>query len=137
MTICIDKKIHNKYKKCLNYNSHILRFGDYGIKSCSFNSLTQLKLLTIEKLLIKSFKVICKGSNNIKMWNLIQMNSTLTRLSPESRMGKGKGNVYTTFSYIRPGQILFEFSGVSGIQANLFRRNLKTKIPFQTKLVER
>jgi ribosomal protein L16/L10AE len=60
------------------------------------------------------------------------MNSTLTALSPESRMGKGKGSVYTKSCYVKPGQILFEFSGVSLIQIKLLHNFLKRKLPIKT-----
>jgi ribosomal protein L16/L10AE len=63
------------------------------------------------------------------------MNSTLTALSPESRMGKGKGSIYTKSCYVKPGQILFEFSGVSSNQIKLLHNFLKRKLPIKTNVV--
>jgi ribosomal protein L16/L10AE len=63
------------------------------------------------------------------------MNSTLTALSPESRMGKGKGTIYTKCCNIKSGQILFEFSGVSSSQIKLIFYFLKDKLPFKIKVI--
>jgi ribosomal protein L16/L10AE len=62
------------------------------------------------------------------------MNSTLTSLSTESRMGKGKGAIYAKFCYIKPGQIIFEFSGISLYQIKFIHNFLRNKCPFKIKI---
>lgn len=132
----LQKKRHNKFKENLNYKSHILRFGTFGIKSLGYGLFTESKLDLLNKFLNKQVKIFSKNSNPVKFWNLIQMTSTLTALSPESRMGKGKGLIQTKSSYVKPGTVLFEFSGLTSYQAILLHRSLKSKFSFNTKLIK-
>ena len=101
------RKIHKKFSSNLVLNRSVLQFGFYGLKSCKFKKLTLVKAKYLQFLLEKFFKKIII-SKRTKVWNRIVMNSTLTKLSSESRMGKGKGHIDTYFTYIKPGQILFE-----------------------------
>jgi ribosomal protein L16/L10AE len=127
----MDKKFHNNHKNIINFKCHVLKLGFFGIKTTTGGRLTEIKVNTILRLLNKNLKTISKKSNSIKFWNLIFMNSTLTSLSPESRMGKGKGAIYTKFCYVKPGQTLFEFSGISLYQLKLVHNFLRNKLPFK------
>lgn len=131
----MNKKYHNKYKKTINYQRHVLKFGSFGIKSNTAGRLTEIGINNLLRLISKNVKILSKNSGSIKFWNLIFMNSTLTALSPESRMGKGKGSIYTKSCYVKPGQILFEFSGVSSNQIKLLHNFLKRKLPIKTNVV--
>jgi ribosomal protein L16/L10AE len=130
----MDKKFHNNHKNILNYKCHILKLGSFGIKTITGGRLTEIKVNILLRLLNKNLKFISKKSNSIKFWNSIFMNSTLTSLSTESRMGKGKGAVYAKFCYIKPGQIIFEFSGISLYQIKFIHNFLKNKCPFKIKI---
>ena len=132
----LDKKCHNKYKKHVNYNVHILRFGNYGIKAVGFGSLKETTIDTLERFLLKNLKVMNKNSKTFKVWNITQINSNRTALSPESRMGKGKGAIANRFSFIKSGQLLFEFSGISENQAVFLWSQFNSKVPFSTKLLK-
>nr|YP_009515557.1 ribosomal protein L16 [Kumanoa ambigua]AVK39507.1 ribosomal protein L16 [Kumanoa ambigua] len=135
MSFYLSSKRHNLYKKNLNHKCHILKFCYFGIKAVNFGIVTKNKNIFLQKLLDKQIKLISKKFYAIKMWNLISMNSTATVLNPESRMGKGKGNISTQFCYIKPGQILFEFSGISKQQAIQIYKCLKFKLPLKIKMV--
>ena len=132
----LDKKRHNKHKKQVNYNVHILRFGNYGIKAVGFGNLKESTINTLERFLLKSLKVTNKNSRTFKVWNTIQVNSNSTALSPESRMGKGKGAIVNKFAFIKSGQLLFEFSGISETQAVFLWSQFNSKVPFPTKLLK-
>jgi large subunit ribosomal protein L16 len=127
----MNKKFHNNHKNIVNFKGHILKYGFFGIKTTTGGRLTETKVNILLRLLNKYLKTISKKTNSIKFWNLIFMNSTLTSLSPESRMGKGKGEIYTKFCYIKPGQTLFEFSGISFYQSKLVHNFLRNKLPFK------
>lgn len=131
----MDRKFHNNHKNILNYKCHILKLGSFGIKSITGGRLTEVKVNILLRLLSKNLKFISKKSNSIKFWNSVFMNSTLTSLSTESRMGKGKGAVYTKFCYIKPGQVIFEFSGISLYQIKLVHNFLRNKCPFKVKII--
>lgn len=136
MITYLDRKRHNKYKNRLSHKLHIPRFGNYGIKAYSSSRLEELKIDSLKRFLVKILKSLRRGSNVPKFWNTIQINSNNTALSPESRMGKGKGALNNKSAQIKSGQILFEFSGVSEIQANLVWKHINPKLQFPTKLVK-
>lgn len=131
----MNKKYHNKYKKITSYQRHVLKFGSFGIKSCTAGRLIEARTNTLLRLINRNLKILSKNSSSVKFWNLTFMNSTLTALSPESRMGKGKGAIYTKSCYVKPGQILFEFSGISSNQIKLLHNFLKRKLPIKTTIV--
>nr|YP_009515579.1 ribosomal protein L16 [Kumanoa mahlacensis]AVK39531.1 ribosomal protein L16 [Kumanoa mahlacensis]UEQ11863.1 ribosomal protein L16 [Kumanoa mahlacensis] len=135
MSFYLNRKSHNRYKKNLNYKCHILKFGCFGIKAVDFGVLTKTENISLQRLLNKEIKLVSKKFGTIKFWNLVFMNSTVTALSPESRMGKGKGSISTQFCYIKPGQFLFEFSGVSKQQMVQIYKVVKLKFPLKTKVV--
>lgn len=136
MITYLDRKRHNKYKNRLSHKLHIPRFGSYGIKAYNSSRLEESKIDLLERFLAKILKLLCKGSSGLKFWNIIQINSNSTVLSPESRMGKGKGALNNKFAQIKSGQILFEFSGVSKTQANFVLKHINSKLEFPTRLIK-
>jgi ribosomal protein L16/L10AE len=40
------------------------------------------------------------------------LNKTLTKLPLESRMGKGKGSIYTKVVFLKKGFVLYEFQNI-------------------------
>lgn len=113
----LSNKSQIKYSCKLNQPNCILREGCYGIKSISFGRLTENQLISLENMVIKSSKKIVNSKKSIKVWNKIVLNYNLTKLSSESRMGKGKGAIYTQAAVIKPGSILFEFESCLEQQA--------------------
>ncbi len=72
-----------------------------------------------------------------KAWVRIFPHKSVTAKPAETRMGKGKGEPEFYAAVIRPGQILYE---VSGIDENLAREVLcgvTHKMPFRMKMVKR
>ena len=68
------------------------------------------------------------------MWICIFPDKPYTHRPPETRMGKGKGNVEYWVAVIRPGRIMFEIGGLpeeiakGGLQQATFKFSIKTKI---------
>lgn len=107
----IEKKNQKPYSCKNNYPNHLLRFGKFGIKSLSFTRLTKKQLDLLEWILIKKLRERT-NKKSFKLWNLVNLNLNLTKLSLESRMGKGKGQIYTKAVFLKPGAILFEFDKI-------------------------
>lgn len=124
----VNKKTHNSYSLRYNQNNYILRFGRFGIKTLSFGRLTEDQLNPILYSFLKVFKEIENNKKFIKFWNLILFNSSLTKFNLESRMGKGKGSIYTKSIFLKPGIILFEFDGISDQQMLKIFNFIKNKI---------
>lgn len=107
------KKSHNKYSKNLMYNRHLLKFGSVGFKITSRVSLTKDRLFYLNVAFQKKVNSLTFNSKNYKLWCLLSTNETITKLNLESRMGKGKGSIYTEGVFIRPGCIIYELQNVS------------------------
>jgi len=107
------KKTHNKYKNQINHSKHLIKFGSFGFKSKSFFRLTKQKHILLFNLILKKIKLLTNNSKQIKIWNRLVFNQNLTKLPLESRMGKGKGAIYENASFLLPGSIIFEFTGLT------------------------
>ena len=112
MVFNFKKKTFNRIPSNLCNKNYILRFGYYGIKSCGFGKLTIEKSFYLHNFLEKHLKLLILFKK-VRVWNRVSTNLTLTTLSSESRMGKGKGNIITQFTYIKPGQVLFEVEKIN------------------------
>lgn len=109
----------------------MLKFGSFGFKiNCykryNFSNYVQVQLIVLKKL---------KQLNNnkkIKSWSNLNFNMYLTKLTTESRMGKGKGNIYERAIFFKPGDILYEFDKTYvDVEKQLFKhlnKKLFTKI---------
>lgn len=128
------KKSHKKYSKFLTRTKHTLKFGNYGLKLIYPIMLTQKQLFMLETLVWKFLKKVDIFSNNLKFWNLISTNIFLTKLSLESRMGKGKGTIYTEAVFLKGGTIIFEFKNIKKSSLQELLLFLKKRMPL-TKLV--
>lgn len=131
----LNKKTHNLYSLKLKQSNHILRFGQFGIKIMSFTRITTEQVKALERSFSQVIKKITKKKHSIKVWNLITLNNCLTKLSSESRMGKGKGAIYTKSTFLKPGTILFEFDGISYQQMLYIFTFVKNKISFKISLI--
>lgn len=131
----INKKTHNLYSIKNNHCNHVLKFGRFGVKVLSFGRLTEDQFNSLERSLIKILKKITNNKKVFKVWSLISFNLTLTKLSSESRMGKGKGSIYSKAVFLRPGTILFEFEGISNQQTFIAFNFLKKKVPLKIILI--
>nr|YP_009490403.1 ribosomal protein L16 [Gracilaria spinulosa]AWH62542.1 ribosomal protein L16 [Gracilaria spinulosa] len=131
-----EKKTYNKYSLKLKQSNHVLKYGRFGIKSLSFNRLTKNQLDALKWIILKKLKLIMNNKKSFRFWTLLSLNLALTKFNTESRMGKGKGSIYTRAVYIKPGMILFEFDNLTVQQMqDLFNYILK-KISFKIKLTK-
>ena len=128
-------KTHNKIPTNLTFNNHILRFGYFGIKSQEFGKLTLNQIFYLNKILNNEFRLITK--KKIKIWNKITTNLTFTKLGLGIRMGKGKGSIQEYFSYIKPGQILFEIEKTTKQNIYDVFNKIQKKISFKIKLINK
>nr|YP_009445902.1 ribosomal protein L16 [Betaphycus gelatinus]ATX68843.1 ribosomal protein L16 [Betaphycus gelatinus] len=120
----IERKTHNNYRLICKHSCHVLKYGNQGIKVSSFGRLTNVQINSLNRCVLKIIRKF-KNKKSIKLWNLVLLNFNLTKLSSESRMGKGKGAVFSKAVFIRPGNIIFEFEGVSLQQTLLILSSLK------------
>lgn len=132
--MCINKikKTHNKYPKRLLHSKHLLKFGNFGLKSFFYKRLNSQHITLINQKL-KLFL----GDKKIKIWNLLFLNQQLSKLVSESRMGKGKGAIYETSTFICSGNILFEINNLPNNKIFEVRKILKKKFSLEINLIKR
>ena len=110
------KKTHKTKIKNLSYSNHLLKIGSYGFKILSNLRLTEKQKLNLERILKTKLKKMFNPLSKYKVASNLTFNKTLTKLSLESRMGKGKGSVYTKVLYLKKGTIIYELSNLKYLQ---------------------
>lgn len=129
------RKTHRKIAHNLNYQNHLLKTGSYGLKIMSNLRLGEKQIISLERTLkIKLKKLLIQGQKPKIFWNL-EPNKTLTKLNLESRMGKGKGSIYTKALFLKRGSIIYELININNQQANEVYIFFKKHISVGLKLV--
>nr|YP_011017016.1 ribosomal protein L16 [Gracilaria hainanensis]WQB61694.1 ribosomal protein L16 [Gracilaria hainanensis] len=131
-----ERKTHNKYLLKVKHSNHTLKYGRFGFKSVSFSRLTKNQLNALQWIILKKLKLLTNNKKTFRFWTLLSMNLALTKFNIESRMGKGKGSIYTHAVFIRPGMILFEFDNITEQQIKNLLSYVFKKIPFKIKLIK-
>nr|YP_010021465.1 ribosomal protein L16 [Ulva fenestrata]QOL10306.1 ribosomal protein L16 [Ulva fenestrata] len=100
---------HVYLKTQMNYSvsSKRLLFGLYGIYSVQHATISAAYVETIKLDIAKALKK--RG----RVWTRICCDCPVSARPAETRMGKGKGSISHWVARVRPGQLLFEFSGIT------------------------
>ncbi len=125
------RKVQRGRMKGKAQSGNTLVFGDYGLQALGRKWLTARQ---IEAARIAINRHIKKGG---KIWIRVFPWKPITKRPPETRMGKGKGDVDSWVDVIKPGRILFEIEGVSEEVAREAFRLASYKLPFKTRFVKR
>ena len=131
------KKTHKNQQKTLSYYNHLLKTGSYGFKIMSDMQMTEKQNTSIERILKSKLKKFSVQLEKVKFWKKIYLNKTLTKLSLESRMGKGKGSIYTKVLFLKKGSIVYEFKNIKSQQIKEVFNFLKNYFPAKIKLVKK
>ncbi|MCS6875886.1 MAG: 50S ribosomal protein L16 [Aquificaceae bacterium] len=105
-------------------------FGEYGIQALESCWLTQRQIEAGRIALVRALR---KGA---KVWIQVFPDRPYTKKPNEVRMGGGKGDPEGFVAVVRPGRILYEFSGVSEEVAEEAHRLVDAKLPIKTRLVK-
>ena len=125
------RKIQRGRMKGMAQSGNKLSFGDYGLQAVGRKWLTARQ---IEAARVAINRHIKKGG---KMWIRVFPWKPISKRPPETRMGKGKGDVSEWVDVIKPGRILFELEGVSEELAKEAFRLASHKLPFKTRFIKR
>ncbi len=93
-------------------SSKNLLFGLYGICTVQYATLSAAYIETLKLDIAKILKK--KG----RVWTRVCCDSPVSARPAETRMGKGKGAISHWVAKVRPGQLIFEFSGITKTQVN-------------------
>ncbi len=108
-----------------------IAFGDFAIQALERGKMSSSQLEAARVAINRHLKR--KG----KMWMRVFPNKPITKKPAETRMGKGKGPVEYWVAQVKPGNILFEISGVSLTIAREAMRLADGKIPVHCRFISR
>jgi len=69
------------------------------------------------------------------MWIRIFPDKSVTKKPAETRMGGGKGDVDHWVAVVKPGRVMFEFTGVDRATAEELTRMVGHKLPIKVKML--
>src|SRR5271157_1751142 len=108
-----------------------ISFGDYGLQALEPGWVTARQIEAARRTLVHAMK------RRGKVWIRIFPDKPYTRKPPETRMGKGKGNVEYWVSVVRPGRVMFEVGGLPADIAMEALHQAQYKFSIATKVIAR
>lgn len=125
------RKSHRGSRAGNAHRGTTVAFGDFGLQCLGRGWMTNRQIEACRVAINRFLKR--KG----KVWIRIFPHKSVTGRPPETRMGKGKGAVEAWVAVVRPGNMLFEVSGVSESQAREAMRLASYKLGVPTRFVVR
>lgn len=106
-------------------------FGEYGLQALEPGWISARQIESARRALVRVMR------RRGKMWIRIFPDKPYTQKPPETRMGKGKGNVEYWVAVVRPGRVMFEIAGLPESIALEALHQASYKLPIKTKAVSR
>ena len=125
------RRHHRGRRRGIAKGHNTLNFGEYGLKSLEANWITNRQ---IEAARIAMTRKIKRGG---KVWINLFPHKPITKKPAETRMGKGKGSPEGWVAVCKPGQVMFELSGVPEPLAREAMRLAAMKLPVKCKFITR
>nr|YP_010471579.1 ribosomal protein L16 [Gastrodia peichatieniana]UVG40937.1 ribosomal protein L16 [Gastrodia peichatieniana] len=123
------RKQHRGIMKGISCQGNRICFGKYAIKALDPSWITARQIEAGRRSISR---YMCRGG---KLWVRIFPDKPITIRPKETRMGTSKGSPEYWVYVIKPGQILYEMSGVSETVAKTAMKIATYKIPIRTKFV--
>ena len=108
-----------------------LLYGEFGLQALEPGWVTARQIEAARRALVRQMK------RRGKVWIRIFPDKPYTQKPPETRMGKGKGNVEYWVSVVRPGRIMFEVGGLPSDMALDALHQASYQLSIKTKVVAR
>ena len=108
-----------------------LDFGSYGLKAMEPDRLTARQIEAARRAITRHMKRAGRG------WIRVFPDVPVSKKPAEVRMGSGKGAPEFWAARVKPGRILFELEGVSGVIAKEALALGAAKLPIKTRFVSR
>jgi large subunit ribosomal protein L16 len=103
-------------------------FGEYGLQALEPGWVSARQIEAARRTIVRGMR------RRGKIWIRIFPDKPYTKKPPETRMGKGKGNVEYWVAVVRPGRIMFEVGGlpeeiaVEALRQATYKFSIKTKV---------
>jgi large subunit ribosomal protein L16 len=108
-----------------------ISFGEFGLQALEPGWVTARQLEAARRTIVRSMK------RRGKVWIRIFPDKPYTQKPPETRMGKGKGNVEYWVSVVKPGRVMFEVAGLPEEIAREALNLARYKFSIRTKVIAR
>ncbi|MBA4379111.1 MAG: 50S ribosomal protein L16 [Anaerolineales bacterium] len=108
-----------------------ISFGDYGLQALEPGWVTARQIEAARRAIVRAMK------RRGKVWIRIFPDKPYTQKPPETRMGKGKGNVEYWVAVVKPGRVIFEISGLTEEAAQDALNLARHKFSIKTKVITR
>ena len=108
-----------------------LDFGSYGLKAMEPDRLTARQIEAARRAITRHMK------RAGRVWIRVFPDFPVSKKPAEVRMGSGKGAPEFWAARVKPGRILFELEGVSGVIAKEALALGAAKLPIKTRFVSR
>jgi len=108
-----------------------ISFGDYGLLALEPGWVTARQIEAARRTLVHAMK------RRGKVWIRIFPDKPYTQKPPETRMGKGKGNVEYWVAVVKPGRVMFEIGGLDETTAREALTLARHKFSIRTKIITR
>ncbi len=125
------RKYHRGKRRGIATKGNTLVFGEFGLKALNNGSVTNAQLESCRVVLVRQLR---QGG---KLWIRVYPNKSTTKKPQETRMGKGKGDIFQWICNVPRGKVLFEISGIPESYARGVLRMAAYKLPLRTKFVTR
>lgn len=109
----------------------LVTFGEFGLKALEPAWITAQQIEACRLAINRTLK------KEGKLWIRIFPDKSYTKHPPETKLGKGKGNVEGWVAVVKPGKVMFEVGGVDEEVATRALEYAATKLPIRTKIVKR
>lgn len=106
-------------------------YGEYALQALEPGWVTARQIEAGRRTIVRAMK------RHGKVWIRIFPDKPYTQKPPETRKGKGKGNVEYYVAVVRPGRILYEVGGLEGPEAVACLHQCAYKFSIATKVIAR
>lgn len=106
-------------------------FGDLGLQALEPGWVTARQIEAARRVIVREMK------RRGKVWIRIFPSKPYTHRPPETRMGKGKGNVEYYVAVVKPGRMMIEVGGMGTEEAMQALKLAQYKFSIKTKIVQR
>ena len=106
-------------------------FGDYGLQALEPGWVSARQIEAARRALVRVMK------RRGKVWIRIFPDKPYTQKPPETRMGKGKGNVEYWVAVVKPGRVMLEVGGLDRDTAIEALKQSSYKFSIGTKVIGR
>jgi large subunit ribosomal protein L16 len=108
-----------------------LLYGEFGLQALEPGWVTARQIEAARRAIVRSMR------RRGKVWIRIFPDKPYTQKPPETRMGKGKGNVEYWVAVVRPGRVMFEIGGLDSEAAVSALHQASYKFAIKTKVIAR